>query len=166
MASPEVKVKRKDEEVDVSYLSVKKQSKIERCTNKSIPHQGPTKLIVILKWTTTLIFAAVLLASLVVSKITLFGLVQGLKIEKEVTSRNYQAFSMCLITLVAPNVISLLRSVWNVIGRSDIPWPNQKAVTLVSYGALMYILMYIDHVHRPFLYDISMPIGMSATAVL
>lgn len=166
MASPEVKVKRKEEEVDVSYLSVKKQSKIERCTNKNTPHQGPTKLIVILKWATTMIFAAVLLASLVVSKITLLGLVQGLKIEKEVTSRNYQAFFMCLITLVAPNVISLLRSVWNIIGRSDIPWPNKKAVALVSCGALMYILMYIDHVHRSFLYDISMPIEMSATAVL
>lgn len=125
----------------MSYLSVKKQSKIERCTNKSTPHQGPTKLIVILKWATTLIFAAVLLASLVLSKITLFGLVQGLKIEKEVTSRNYQAFFMCLITLVAPNVISLLRSIWNIIGRSDIPWPNKKAVGLVSFVhvALIYI---------------------------
>lgn len=149
MASPEVKVKRKEEEVDVSYLSVKKQSKIERCTNKSTPHQGPTKLIVILKWATTLIFAAVLLASLVLSKITLFGLVQGLKIEKEVTSRNYQAFFMCLITLVAPNVISLLRSIWNIIGRSDIPWPNKKAAGLVSFVhvALIYTIMFIDDLY-------------------
>lgn len=133
----------------MSYLSVKKQSKIERCTNKSTPHQGPTKLIVILKWATTLIFAAVLLASLVLSKITLFGLVQGLKIEKEVTSRNYQAFFMCLITLVAPNVISLLRSIWNIIGRSDIPWPNKKAAGLVSFVhvALMYTIMFIDDLY-------------------
>lgn len=136
----------------MSYLSVKKQSKIERCTNKSTPHQGPTKLIVILKWATTLIFAAVLLASLVLSKITLLGLVQGLKIEKEVTSRNYQAFFMCLITLVAPNVISLLRSIWNIIGRSDIPWPNKKAVGLVSFVhvALIYTIMFIDDLYTTF----------------
>lgn len=136
----------------MSYLSVKKQSKIERCTNKSTPHQGPTKLIVILKWATTLMFAAVLLASLVLSKITLFGLVQGLKIEKEVTSQNYQAFFMCLITLVAPNVISLLRSIWNIIGRSDIPWPNKKAIGLVSFVhvALIYTIMFIDDLYTTF----------------
>lgn len=106
----------------------------------------------ILKWATTLIFAAVLLASLVLSKITLFGLVQGLKIEKEVTSRNYQAFFMCLITLVAPNVISLLRSIWNIIGRSDIPWPNKKAAGLVSFVhvALIYTIMFIDDLYTTF----------------
>lgn len=72
-------------------------------------------MVVFLKWVITLIFAGIFLASLVVSKLTLFGLVKGLKAGKETTVLNYQAYFMCLVLLIVPNIISLLRSLWRKV---------------------------------------------------
>ncbi|XP_078327748.1 uncharacterized protein LOC111112966 isoform X4 [Crassostrea virginica] len=133
MATPEVKFEREAREEDVSYLSVKKESKIERCTKKLSTHSGPSKLIVVLKWITTTLFGAVLLASLVSSKITLLGLAWNVKSGTE----REEAFVMCLVVLLAPNVISLVRALWNVIGRSDIPWPSKKSMVLVVLSSAL-----------------------------
>lgn len=129
MATPDVTKENETSEDDLSYLSVKKESKIEQCNKKRITSHGPSRIIVILKWLTTLIFAAVLLSCLVTSKLTVIGLSRHLG---NGTDAKYQAFIMCLVILFAPNVISIFRSIWNIIGRSDIPWPNKKSILLVS----------------------------------
>nr|XP_022306572.1 uncharacterized protein LOC111112966 isoform X3 [Crassostrea virginica] len=133
MATPEFKFESEAQEEDVSYLSVKKKSKIERCTKKLSTHSGPSKLIVVLKWITTTLFAAVILASLVSSKITLLGLAWNVKSGTE----REEAFVMCLVVLLAPNVISLVRALWNVIGRSDIPWPSKDCMALVVLSSAL-----------------------------
>lgn len=105
---------------------------IEPTTVKKYTPQGPSNFIVLLKWVTTMIFASILLACLVVSKITIIGLAQSLNPGSKVTKENYQACFMCFAILLGPNVISIFRSVWNIIGRSDIPWPNFKTIIYVS----------------------------------
>ncbi|XP_048748701.2 uncharacterized protein LOC125660927 isoform X3 [Ostrea edulis] len=132
MATPDVTKENETSEDDLSYLSVKKESKIEQYNKKRITSHGPSRIIVILKWLTTLIFAAVLLSCLVTSKLTVIGLSRHLG---NGTDAKYQAFIMCLVILFAPNVISIFRSIWNIIGRSDIPWPNKKSILLVILSA-------------------------------
>jgi hypothetical protein len=157
MATPDVTKEKEPVEDDLSYLSVKKESKIERCTKKRVTSHGPSKIIVILKWLTTLIFAAVLLSSLVTSKLTVIGVSHYLNKDTDI---KYQAFIMCLVILLVPNVISIFRSVWNIIGRSDIPWPNKKSIALVSLETVIqyivldfYILFQQEYRHQ----DIDIP---------
>lgn len=127
MATPGVESEIEDQQQDLSYLSVNQEFK-----DQSTSNQRPSNIVVFLKWVITLISAGIFLASLVVSKLTLFGLVKGLKAGKEATVINYQAYCMCLVLLLAPNIISLIRSLWNITGWSHLPWPNKKAVGLVS----------------------------------
>ncbi|XP_062599412.1 uncharacterized protein LOC134260895, partial [Saccostrea cucullata] len=134
MASTEEETEVKETiETDISDLTVKTESIIDR-SKKEKKSQGPSRIVVILKWLTTLTFAAVLLSCLVTSKITVIGLAQHLT---ESSTSKYQAFTMCLIILLAPNVISFSRSLWNIIGRSDIPWPNKKSIFLVIISAAL-----------------------------
>lgn len=127
MATPEVESETEDQQPDLSYLTVKQEFKDRNTSN-----QRPSKIAVFLKWVITLIFAGIFLASLVVNKLTLFGLVNGLKAEKDATALNYQAYCMCFVLLLTPNIISLLRSLWNITGWGHLPWPNKKRVGLVS----------------------------------
>lgn len=85
MATPEVESETEDQQPDLSYLTVKQEFKDRNTSN-----QRPSKIAVFLKWVITLIFAGIFLASLVVNKLTLFGLVNGLKAEKDATVLNYQ----------------------------------------------------------------------------
>lgn len=115
-----------NQQLDLSYLTVKQKFK-----DKSSSHQGSLKIVVLIKWGITVISFVIFLASLVVSKLTLFGLVNGLKAGKDATVLNYQTYCMCFVLLLAPNIISLLRSLWNITGWFDLPWPGLKAVGLV-----------------------------------
>lgn len=115
-----------NQQLDLSYLTVKQKFK-----DKSSSHQGSLKIVVLIKWGITVISFVIFLASLVVSKLTLFGLVNGLNAGKDATVLNYQTYCMCFVLLLAPNIISLLRSLWNITGWFDLPWPGLKAVGLV-----------------------------------
>lgn len=111
---------------DLSYLTVKQKFK-----DKSTSQQGPSKIVVVLKWVITGISFVIFLASLVLSKLTLFGLVNGLTAGKDATVLNYQTYCMCFVLLLAPNIFSLMRSLWNITGWIDLPWPDPKTVGLV-----------------------------------
>lgn len=131
-----------NQQQDLSYLTVKQKFK-----DKSSSHQGSLKIVVLIKWGITVISFVIFLASLVVSKLTLFGLVNGLKAGKDATVLNYQTYCMCFVLLLAPNIISLLRSLWNITGWFDLPWPNLKAVGWVRFFPAIF---FID-VHETFL---------------
>jgi hypothetical protein len=142
MATPDVTKEKEPVEDDLSYLSVERESKIERCTKKCVTSHGPSKKIVILKWVTTLSFAVVLLLSLVTSKLTVISVSHYLNKD---TDSKYQACIMCIVILLVPNVISISRSVWNIFGRSDIPWPNKKSIALVSSNSSIHYLKLLSN---------------------
>lgn len=132
MATSKVEFGIEDQQQDLSYLTVKQKFK-----DKSTSHQGPSNIVVFFKWVITLTTAGIFLTSLLVSKLTLFGVVNGLKAGKEATVLNYQAYCMCLVLLLAPNIFSFLRSLRNITGWSNLPWPNKKTIGLVSIKTLL-----------------------------
>nr|XP_034320179.1 uncharacterized protein LOC105341274 isoform X1 [Crassostrea gigas]XP_034320180.1 uncharacterized protein LOC105341274 isoform X1 [Crassostrea gigas] len=132
MATPGVESETEDQQQDLSYLTVKQEFK-----DRSTSNQRPSKIAIFLKWVITLIFAGIFLANLVMSKLTLFGLVNGLKAEKDATVLNYQTYCMCFVLLLTPNIISLLRSLWNITGWGHLPWPNTKRVGLIALSAAL-----------------------------
>lgn len=135
MPTPGMESETGDQQRDLSYLTVKQEFK-----DPSTSNQRPSKIVVVLKWFITLISAGIFLASLVVSKLTLFGLVKGLKAGKETTVLNYQTYRMCFVLLLAPNIIFLLRSLWNITGWCALPWPNKKTVGLVRFTVTITLI--------------------------
>lgn len=115
-------------------LAIEHQSKIDKeFSKKSAYRHRPSVKVVVIKWVSTAILGALLLACVTDSKISIIALSN--KMNKDIEDKSEHAFKGFVILqllAVIPNVINFIRGVWTGAFRKDLPWPRKKALIAVN----------------------------------
>ena len=115
-------------------LTIERPSKIEAAQGKKRFYKHrPSRGVIYFKWITTFILAALLLALVTQSKVAVISIAEQMHSKaRKSTTEACQMFVMLFLIVLIPNCVNFLRGIWNGLFRKDIPWPNKKALLLVS----------------------------------
>lgn len=139
------------------HLTVNNKPKTDETFKKDTIAAIPY-LSTFVKWLATLILGFVLLGTLVTSKISIIYLAGSYNSTDSMEKPgNHTQFSMLLIVLLLPNVITLIRSLWIGGLRYSPPWPDTLGIILVSlnwrlifFFNLFTLRKYMRHLPVPY----------------
>ena len=127
-------------------LTIENPSKIEAAQGKKRFYKHrPSRGVVYLKWISTFILAALLLAFVTQSKVSVISIAEQMHraADGEATADACRMFVMLFLIVLIPNCVNLLRGIWEGLFRKDIPWPNKRALILVSLSFLNIQCVYM-----------------------
>ncbi|KAK3596694.1 hypothetical protein CHS0354_038031 [Potamilus streckersoni] len=128
------------DERGTKLLTVSEKSKVQkRQEAKEDVRHHPSRLVVFVKWFSSILIGLLFLSCLVLSKFTIVALSNTLN--KNATGYtevncfgesmdNPRVVFMILLLLLIPNVINFIRGIWLAFFRSDLPWPGKKALLM------------------------------------
>ena len=129
-------------EVSQQYLTVHNKSKIEQNSLRKDHRPDIPYLTTFVKWLATFILGVILLGTLITSKISIISLAGAFNSTQlaEEPNTNNTEFSMLLIALLVPNVITLIRSLWIGGLSHTTPWPDTFGIILVNFFCYCFAL--------------------------
>ena len=120
-------------------LTIERQSKIDAAQGKKRFYKHrPSRGVVLLKWISTFIIAALLLAFVTQSKVAVVSIAEQMHRAADggSTADACRMFVMLFLIVLIPNCVNFLGGIWEGLFRKDIPWPNKRALILVSLSFL------------------------------
>ena len=127
-------------------LTIKQPSKIEAAQEKKcFDEHRPSRGVVYIKWISTFILAALLLAFVTQSKVAVISIAEQMHkaADRGSTADACCMFVMLFLIVLIPYCVNFLRGIWEGLFRKDIPWPNKRALILVSLSFLNIQCVYM-----------------------
>lgn len=121
-----------------SKLTIELPTKIDtELSKKRFYKHRPSQKVIVVKWISTFVMAALLLAFVTQSKVSVIAISenmnrQALSGDATKTQEACRQFVMLLLLVLIPNCLNFIRGVWGGLFRKDIPWPRPSAFLLVS----------------------------------
>ena len=126
-------------------LTIEQPTKIDvELSKKRLYKHRPSTGVRAIKWISTFVLAALLLAFVTQSKISWVALSEHMhktSQDSTGTAAACQMFVMLFLIVLIPNCLNFFRGIWEGLFRKDIPWPKKTAFLVVS-SAMFWIYIY------------------------